>query len=192
MFYRHTLIPNNSYFLIASSHPSWKSLWHIQQYSNADPYISPQAPQTGFIRSNSSSGIRSWLHGSHGNSLGSILLSMECAQQSVTRLASIYKLLCIAMATNIPCKNNKTCILICNPYSYHPLPEWKSCGKLAASLPQTCSTLFRVPEKLRNSVQKCAASGTLLAHNRLCATESKVVRQNKNCVREVCHNIFLF
>ena len=41
--------------------------------------------------------------------------------------------------------------------------------KFAASLPQTCSTLFSAPEKLRNSVQKCAASGTLLAHNRLCA-----------------------
>ena len=64
--------------------------------------------------------------------------------------------------------------------------------KFAASLPQTCSTLFSAPEKLRNSVQKCAASGTLLAHNRLCATESKVVRQNWNCVREVCHNKFLF
>ena len=63
--------------------------------------------------------------------------------------------------------------------------------KFAASLPQTCSTLFSAPEKLRNSVQRCAASGTLLAHNRLCATESKVVRQNWNCVREVCHNIFL-
>ena len=72
-----------------------------------------------------------------------------------------------------------------------PLPKWKVCGKLAANLPQTCSTLFSAPEKLRNSVQKCAASGTLLAHNKLCATESKVVRQNWNCVREVCHNIFL-
>ena len=64
--------------------------------------------------------------------------------------------------------------------------------KFAASLPQTCSTLFSAPERFKNSVQKCAASGTLLAHNRLCATESKVVRQNWNCVREVCHNIFLF
>ena len=65
-----------------------------------------------------------------------------------------------------------------------PLPKWKVCGKLAANLPQTCSTLFSAPEKLRNSVQKCAASGTLPAHNRLRATESKVVRQNWNCVRE--------
>ena len=63
--------------------------------------------------------------------------------------------------------------------------------KFAASLPQTCSTLFSAPEKLRNSVQKCAASGILLVHNRLCTTESKVVRQNWNCVREVCHNIYI-
>ena len=68
----------------------------------------------------------------------------------------------------------------------------QACRKLAANLQQTCSTLFSAPEKLRNSVQKCAASGTLPAHNRLRATESKVVRQNWNCVREVCHNIFLF
>ena len=67
-----------------------------------------------------------------------------------------------------------------------PRPSFLMCGGILGE------QVFRAPEKLRNSVQKCAASGTLLAHNRLCATESKVVRQNWNCVREVCHNIFLF
>ena len=61
--------------------------------------------------------------------------------------------------------------------------------KFAASLPQTCSTLFSAPEKLRNSVQKCAASGTLLAHNRLCATESKLCARTR-IVCEKCATIY--
>ena len=72
------------------------------------------------------------------------------------------------MQKNIPIRGTRVYRFQCLPYQSE---------KFAASLPQTCrkltAPLFRAPEKLRNSVQKCAASGTLLAHNRLCATESK-------------------
>ena len=63
------------------------------------------------------------------------------------------------------------------------------------SLRQACRKLaahYLVRQRNLETVwQKCAASGTLPAHNRLRATESKVVRQNWNCVREVCHNYIL-